>query len=262
MLFKITGENMSDKYDPICYKKNYLAEVVARIDFAQPANSLSTPALPKSIRDVITKRYAIFESSKGMRQGIEISDTGVKTQNEEFHQWTFSGSEREKTIIINKDSITVSLKKYVDWKEFKLDVFEPIQSIVACESQAYIARTGLRFVNIFDDLLQNKGQVSNYFSKMLASPIAYLDIGEHCSRSFLVTEYLHNEVKLRMQTGMYNPDYPAKIKKLDFIVDLDAYVDTPHAFSEVDSFLDDLHQKIQNHFESSITQELKNLLMS
>ncbi|QYJ71175.1 TIGR04255 family protein [Shewanella sp. FJAT-51649] len=251
---------MNHSLEPICYNKNYLVEVVARIDFATPAESLSTPVLPKAVRDIITKRYAIHESNKGVRQGFEISEHGVKSQNEEYYQWTFSGSEREKSITINKDSITVSLKKYIDWKEFKLDVFEPIKSIVACESTAYIARTGLRFINIFDDVLNTRQDVDTYFSPMIASPISNLDNESNCSRSFLITEYLHNEIKLRMQTGIYNPDYPAKIKKLDFIVDLDAYVDTPHAFNEIDTYLDDLHQKVQMHFESCITENLKRIL--
>ena len=81
-----------------------------------------------------------------------------------------------------------------------------------------------------------------------------------CSRNFLVSEYLYDEIKLRMQTGIYNPDYPAKIKKLDFILDLDAFIDTPHVVTDVEGFFDDIHEKIQEKFESCITDEMRKVL--
>ena len=71
---------------------------------------------------------------------------------------------------------------------------------------------------------------------------------------------MYDEIKLRMQTGIYNPDYPAKIKKLDFILDLDAFIDTPHVVTDVEGFFDDIHEKIQEKFESCITDEMRKVL--
>jgi uncharacterized protein (TIGR04255 family) len=95
---------------------------------------------------------------------------------------------------------------------------------------------------------------------MLACSFDNLISSESCSRNFLVSEYLYDEIKLRMQTGIYNPDYPAKIKKLDFIIDLDAFIDTPHVVHNVESFFDDIHEKIQEKFEECITDKLRGVL--
>ena len=56
------------------------------------------------------------------------------------------------------------------------------------------------------------------------------------------------------------PEVPAKIKKPDFIIDIDAYVDVPHVVSDMYGFFDDLHKKIQTLFESFISDKMRGRL--
>lgn len=244
-------------FSSICYKNNYLIEVVARMDFLEEAKCLSGKVLPGEIHEAIKKRYDIYEPSTGRIQGVQITDKGVSTQHEEFQQWTFHGAEREKTINISKNDVNVSLKKYNNYNDLKNDVIEPISSIQSLERDAHISRTGLRYINIFDGLISSTEEIRTFFSPMLSGQFSELYEKENCSRSFLITEYIYGEIKIRMQTGIYNPDYPARMKKLDFIIDIDAYVDTPHVFSDVNAIFDELHKKIQMHFESSITETMR-----
>ena len=244
----------------ICYKKNFLVEVVARIDFAGPAESLKGVVLPDEVQNTIKSRYKIYEPSKKKRQGIEITDQGVSAKSEEFHQWVYHGESREKSITIDQHSVVVSLKQYKQYPDFKLDVIEPIRKIVELEGNIYINRTGLRFVNIFEGLTPTFADMKKYFHPMISTSFDNIFDAEHCSRNFLITEYLHDEAKMRIQSGIYNPDYPAKIKKKDFIVDIDAFVDTPHSVANVDDLFDKLHTLIQGKFELCITDNMRKIL--
>lgn len=249
---------MKDNLVKVCYKRNFLSEVVARIDFIDQPSSLKGLHLPTVIQTAVKKRYQIFEPSKGIIRGFEVTNQGVsKKDEEEFQQWTYHGIDREKSIRISKNSVVVALKTYKDYDEFKLDVLDPIRTIQEAEGDIYIARTGLRFINIFPDVVSSFEDIQKYFSPMLAGPFAGLFDPDNCSRNFLISEYLYGELKLRMQSGIYNPDYPARIKKFDFIVDIDAYVDTPHPFGDIAKTIDELHKEIQRHFEVSITKNLR-----
>lgn len=251
---------MNDQFKKICYKKNYLVDVVARVDFVEPPKALNSNVLPENVQKAIKERYEIYEPNTAIVQGIQVSDKGFSTQKEEFHQWIYHGVDRDKTINLSKKNAIVTLKKYKDYDQFRLDVLNPLQTVQDTEGATYASRTGLRFINIFTDVLSSLEEVPKYFSSMISGQFAGLYEPESCSRSFLITEYLYGEVKLRMQTGIYNPDYPARIKKLEFIVDIDAYVDTPHPFANVGSIIDNLHGHIQRHFEASITNMMRGKL--
>ena len=256
--------------EEICYKKNYLSEVIAKVDFATPLSQLQGSALPKEVADVIQKRYPIFEPQKEIRNEIvlkigkveedEADVGGVSTNSVEFNKLVFFGENREKTITITPESIYVNLKNYKDYNDFKLDIIEPIEKIISVGNNGQIARTGLRFVNIFRGLITEYEDIAKYFAPMISSPSSALIDNQNCSRSILITEYLIDEIKVRMQTGIFNPDYPAKIKNKEFVLDLDAYIDIPHVVTDAKDFFDRLHTAIQEKFESCITADLREVL--
>jgi uncharacterized protein (TIGR04255 family) len=56
---------------------------------------------------------------------------------------------------------------------------------------------------------------------------------------------------------MPNPDYPAIIKRPVFVLDLDAYVQMAHDLAESLQYMEEAHTRIQDLFERSITQQLR-----
>jgi uncharacterized protein (TIGR04255 family) len=241
----------------ICYKKNYITEVVARIDFAKSLQSLSTPVLPSEVQKEIKKRYQIYEPNEVMNSEFHFSDKGVSSINNKFFQWTFHSEDRDKSFTINRDFIVVRILKYSNYDEFKLDVNGPISTVVSIEKDVYAKRTGLRYVNIFQNLINDYDEVEKYFNPMFAKPFSYLIDDDHCSRMLLVSEYTKDEIKTRVQSGMHNPDYPAKLKRKDFMLDIDSFVDTPHAIVDINQLITELHQEIQSKFENSVTDVLR-----
>jgi len=259
-MIKVQGEellHMKAEYDTVCYAHTFLSEVAVQIDFLEPPDPLNGKVLPGNIQAELKKYFPIYEPGSASSHELTFSEEGIAASREEFQQWVYHGNEREKTISINKKQVIVRTSDYSTYENLKDNVLSPINAISSQDPEKYVSRTGLRYVNIYPDLLTSMDDASTYFSSMLSGPLASLDNAENCSRSFLITEYIYEDVKVRMQTGVYNPDYPARIKKRDFIIDIDAYSDTPHQFVEVGKTLDQLHQCIQVHFESSITRALR-----
>lgn len=244
----------------ICYKKNYLSEVVARIDFVSPIEALSADVIPQDIHAAIKKHYSIYEPGKITEHGLQITDESVVSKKNEIQQWVYHGEEREKSIIVSARSFVVTFKLYQDYDDFKENIIDPIRKIIDLEKNIQIKRTGLRFVNIYSDIIKSFQDINKYFHPMISSSFSDLIDSGSCSRNFQISEYLYDEIKLRMQSGIYNPDYPARIKKFDFIIDLDAYIDTPHIINDVEGLFDDIHRKIQEQFEACIKEDLRSVL--
>jgi uncharacterized protein (TIGR04255 family) len=244
----------------ICYQKNYLQEVVARIDFAAPLEALNAPVLPDKVQKALKSRYPIFESTKAVSQNVIIHHQSIHTDRREVQQWKYHGENREKSITVSPDFIIVSIKQYRDYEEFKLDVIEPIEEISKIEGNIFINRTGLRYINIFPNKTNKYDELIDKFHPTIASPFSNIIDANNLSRKVQLSEYINDEVKCRIQSGIFNPDYPAKIKNKEFVLDLDAFIDTPHSFANINELFDSLHNVIQNKFEDLITTKLRDEL--
>jgi len=67
----------------ICYKKNFLKQVIAKVEFAQPLTDLSDDSLLLTVKEIKT-RFPISEQKTGIRQGIEITEKEVTRSKSEF----------------------------------------------------------------------------------------------------------------------------------------------------------------------------------
>lgn len=245
----------------ICYRKNFLKQVIAKLDFAQPLSDLNHQSLVAVIAE-IKKRFPISEQATAFQQGIEITGEEVKSSKTEFPEWNFHGINRDKSLKINQHFLQILLTKYTSETDFREDLINPISQIIGSRTDVLISRTGVRFVNVFDFEIDTFQRVKEYFSESISSHIASISNPQECVRSFLVNEYLLGETKIRMQTGLFNPDYPAVIKRRHFVIDIDAYIDFPHQIQDVGGYFRDFHSKLQTMFEASITQKLRDEVLN
>lgn len=245
----------------ICYKRNFLKKVIARVDFAQPLSDLSHESLIEVIKE-IKKRFPIAEQATAYQQGIEITGQDIKQSKTEFPEWNFHGANREKTLKLNKLFLQIMLTKYASEADFKDDLINPISQILNSRTDVIIARTGVRFVNIFDFEIDSFQRIKDYFSETVSASSAAITKLDECVRSFLINEYLIGETKVRVQSGFFNPDYPAVIKRRHFVLDIDAFIDFPHQIRDVASYFGEFHTKIQAMFEANITQKLRDEVLN
>ena len=118
---------------------------------------------------------------------------------------------------------------------------------------------GIRNINIFRDIILNWEHLNLYFEDIYL-PKIFVQSNSELSRSLNLVEYTRDTIKSRLNYGYFNPDYPAPMRRFDFVVDIDSYCDYPQELQELEKMLDVLHSDAQGTFESLITDEMRKKL--
>lgn len=244
-----------------CYKNNYINKVMAKIEFSDSSEVFDE----ENLRDVlaeIKERFPISEQSTAMKieSKIKLQSHGVETSSTNFPEWVFRGEDNTKSLKLNHMFVEVTLKKYLTYKDFENDFINPLAHLIKMKPNLQVRRTGIRFINIFNFPIEKYSDSINYFNKNISAQFENLDQVENFSRIFLINEYVIKDTKLRVQSGFFNPDYPALIKRKHFVLDLDAYMDFPHFLNEIPELFRNLHNNIETKFEELITDNLRDKL--
>lgn len=83
-------------YESICYTKNYLNEVICRLDFASPAAQIGS-SMPKPLYDVVKKYYPIAEPKDIIGTELQINPASGAIVNQIVSkQWIFPFERQKK----------------------------------------------------------------------------------------------------------------------------------------------------------------------
>ena len=77
------------------------------------------------------------------------------------------------------------------------------------------------------------------------------------SRAFHNLSWNHGVYNLTLNFGIHNQDHPAIIRRNEFTIDLDAFYSGSLEFKEVEEKIELFHTKIQELFEYSIKNPLR-----
>jgi uncharacterized protein (TIGR04255 family) len=120
------------------------------------------------------------------------------------------------------------------------------------------SRFGLRYINIIEiSDLADPTSWGDYIAPQLLGTMPFFTQPRLLTRLIQVTELKHEDIDLRFQFGMPNSDYPAIMKRPQFVLDIDAYVQTAHDLGDSLQYMEQAHGLIQNLFERSITDRLR-----
>lgn len=243
----------------ILYKKPFLTEVIARVDFPSPIEGIEKQ-LPPEISKGMMKIFPIAEPRKAIAQELRISPDELRQKRLELMEWRFHGRDRDKTLTIIPTAVFVKYTVYHSYEVLKEEFLGALEVFFTTFEDAQGSRLGLRYIN--NIVLDNGDPLSwnDYLNeRMLHLFQFYPDVGA-IARVFHNLEWNFGEFNLRYQFGMHNPDYPAPIRKKSYILDLDAYYQGPHDYAEISSNLDKFHDRIQKLFELSITDDLREIM--
>lgn len=122
-------------------------------------------------------------------------------------------------------------------------------------------RIGLRYINVLevDEDHQNPLDWGKFVDSKLLG-ITDFHKKERLSRAFQILEYNFDEDSLKFQAGIANPDYPAKIKRRQFVLDIDASSIGAFEFQEMIAKVNVGHGRIQELFEASITDATRDAM--
>lgn len=247
-------------YEQVCYEKPFLTDVIARIDLVAPLQG-AEKALPPKLANGITRHFPISEPVDAIAKAYRFTGEGVQQHDTPFKQWNFFGRDREKQLSIAPSFLLVSYKRYTTYEEMSGQFLEILDEVLRAFPDAKASRFGLRYVNVMEDLGQ-PGPMSwqNYFSAELLSAIPFFKSPENLTRLIHVAELKYDDLAIRFQFGMPNPDYPATIRRPQFVLDLDGYAQVVHDLKESAGYMARAHELIQDLFESSITDKLRELM--
>ncbi len=247
-------------YEDRCYKKNYLTNVIARVDFPSPIDGLDKN-LPSKISKGIMKIFPITEPQKRVAQEFQISSNDFKQNKTEFTEWRFHGKERDKTLTIVPNAIFVEFKVYDTYETLKGEFLEALQIFLNAINDPISSRLGLRYINkisMGDETLPLLWDI--YLNQKMLYLFDFYSKSQFLTRVFHNLEFNFGDYNLRYQFGIHNPDFPAPIKKKIFILDLDAYYQGPQEFNDISQNMNKFHECIQEFFEISITDKMREIL--
>ena len=122
-------------------------------------------------------------------------------------------------------------------------------------------RFGLRYIN---RIVLNDNSFFNWDEYLNPELLSMFNVSENnnlLSRAFSnVVQQFNSGMLLNFQYGMHNPDFPSRIRQKLFILDYDAYFQGLISCDEVKDHIDLAHESIENLYEKSITQNLRELM--
>ncbi len=253
---------MSDLFAEIRYQKNFLREVIARIDFLNPLPGMDL-ALPAPLTEEAIRAFPIPEPHDVLSHEVQFGPEGVtKASEERIKEWHFHGKERTKTLTIGRQVVLVRHKMYQTYDPIKAEFVRILEQIDNLFPNIQAARIGLRYINQIELTEGNPTDWSAYIAPELLSLFRFPSDVDQAALSRILhnLELSYDTFNLRCRFGMHNPDYPARIKRKIFILDLDSYVQSVVEVKEISRLLDEFHSTIQRYFEQSITDNLRRIM--
>ncbi len=240
------------------YRKSFLKEVIVKIDFSSSIDEFNQQ-LPSKLTNVILQRFPISEPEpkKVIARELQITPETVKTTSNEESHWIFHDKEKEKVSVITPKSFYISYKKYYSFDLLNEDFLLILNELFGVYPNIRSRMFALRYINEINIDEINPLDWNNYLKNNLLSifniPVTE---GKIC-RAFHNLSINYGEWILKFQYGMHNPDFPASIRKKVFILDYDAIYQGIQDKGDIENLIPLFHEKIQNLFESSISDALR-----
>lgn len=250
-------------YEAVCYKRPFLRQVIARVDFLEfiPSELLFSESIVKSIMTNFTQ--------VGMRQVMRYSDVSVvlnnkdtqtTSKNQEGFKQEFSNMDRNKLTISNR-FVILEINNYTSYEDLH-KLFSPVLKAMGLLPINSI-RTGIRYINIIDNnvVRLTKSLFNKSISHLVNTNLSKMENGVSCIRSMCMNEYQVEDMRLNFRYGMFNPEYPSPMRSAQFVLDFDCYCEsllTGH--DAIMSHIDEGHNSIQYLFENAITDNLRKVM--
>ena len=243
-------------YEQVCYGKSFLKQVIVRVDFATPLDKLERN-VPSKLLNAIVESFPIIEPSEMLSHEVSIEGAALQGKQITVKQWNYFAKDRSRQLTLTPQCIFVLYTAYKDFEETKEQFGNVVSALLKAFPDTKASRFGLRYINEIDLPLEDPTVWESYINPALLGSRDFFGEGDVVTRLISVAELKYDDVGVRFQFGMPNPDYPAPVKRPLFILDLDASVSQAHDLMDVMQYMDETHGRIQSVYERSITSTLR-----
>lgn len=252
------------------YKKNFLSDVILRVDFDSSEEALKTE-LCQEITSAITDYFPDPGGGPTKRRYIEVKneasvDGNVISKDYQFNEWHFWGLGREKELCITHSCLFIVYKKYDSFSVLHEEFFHVLDAVLGKYPQIRISRVGLRYIDkIKPDVMREAKQNwykywREYINEALIQGLNFSCVDPRMTRHLNSIEMKYDGYQLRFTYGISNEDYPAPNKRNVFILDTDVYSGSLSDFGDVRSYVTEFHEQAKIWFESAITDSLREIM--
>lgn len=241
------------------YRTPFLKEVIVRLDFSSPVTKLAK-TIPQRLKEMVSPLFPISEPKEFIGKELIVTKDITKEKILEGTDWFFHSVDRQKTLIVSRDNVNISYKKYDSFDVLKQDFLPIVEELFGTYDDFEGKRLGLRYINEITLPENNVLDWTNYLDERLLTSLNFPQDPSKICRAFNNLELNYGDLIIRFQYGMFNADYPAAIRKKSFILDYDAYYQGPQNLEDVKHNINIFHEAIQTLFEYSISDELRSLM--
>lgn len=250
--------NEQDKYQDICYAKNYLSEVICRLDFADQMKVFNS-TMPREVYSVVRKYYPIAEPQEVVGAQFQVNPiSGTVINNMVSKNWIFWARNKESSCSIDSTRVVFSVKKYSVFDSLYKAVSEIMRVILDLNPDCQGKRLGLRYINSLP-MKEPEYRIADKYFKAL-------DIMRNDDTLRLYTQMVYyvpeTDIRVNLQYGYPNPDFPAKLKNRSFLIDTDAFYQGILFSEDIDEMVMNMHTEAQKCFENMITDSFRKELNS
>lgn len=243
-------------HEQICYQKSYLKQVIAKVDFASPL-ALSEKGVPTKLLNLIVKGFPIIEPAETTAHEVSIDGAEVQAKQTTTKQWNYFSKDRGRQLTVAPQTVFILYTTYTRYESMKEEFSTVLDGLSKAFPDTKVARFGLRFINHIDEKPGDPTVWSDLINPQLLGNRALFGNEDPISRLMGIAELTYDDINVRFQFGMPNPDYPAPVKRPFFVLDLDASVSQAHDLVDVSGYMDVAHEKLQTIYERSITDQLR-----
>ena len=257
---------MTDRFN---YKKNYLTEVIFRINFSNILKLAgNNKEAAKDFQKEIFEEFPNVHFQYNNNVNIQVDIKEGKSQStikEGDLTWIFSDEHNLKRVELNSKNLVLVYHKgaYKGFDKFLNDVSLLLRAL-RWYMPFNVTFLGLRYINQIHEDVINENNVVEYINNDLINNIIFnLEDNENFSQLFSRLDLLKEDYHLTFQFGFFNPEFPEITINKDFILDYDCRLvkdDSVNSQHDVEMELTKMNEIIREKFNYSITEKLKKLM--
>ena len=243
------------------YERNYLTQVVLRLDFPSIPALLAErqPALTERIRE----RFPTLKSTQAVQLlfNLGAEAQGGVTQSITGRIWQHGANDgfgKSVSLSHNFLALEYTAGQYSDATEF-LDNFRFVHRAFADLYRIETAsRIGLRYIN---EVKLDEGNALDWQGiikpDFVAGVLAGVPPTMRMTRSMHQLTAAEDDVSLILNYGLHNPEFPNPLVRRNFVIDLDFSVAGDIRAGDLEPKVRDLNRRSEELFESIIDDQLR-----
>lgn len=235
------------------YKNNTLSTVIFRVDFVSPIN-VDDDGLDKACMSIYPVKQTETINEENVTTSFnEKGEMSIERNVVSFANKKYSDRQLMRYITVSPKYVLTEVTNYISYEDIRTTFISVFDAIRKANPDVVVSRIGMRYVNQID-LSSYKKTTRKSFVKQNLFESVYDDIIDDSlsARTQHLAEIIIDDYRVRCVTGLFNPDYPAAIKRNIVTLDFDAFIQGNVDSSDVANYLDKFHDSIQVLFEESI----------